>query len=195
MPRDPERRVQLLAAAEAAVNRLGPAVRMEDVAAQAGVTKPILYRHFGGKGGLYEALAGRAARELQERLETTLQDTTGPRARLRATIGAFLASVEERPQLYRFLVQRAAAERPEVEQAVGEFMSQFASRVAAVIADEFAAVGVDVDEPELLAHVVFGSVQAAADRWLATGEPSRTEVEELLVTLLWQGLPALARTP
>jgi AcrR family transcriptional regulator len=117
---------------------------MEDIATEAGVTKPILYRHFGDKGGMYEAIARRTARLLQDRLEVALDAAEGPRAKLSATVEAFLAAVEERPEVYRFLLHRAAAERPEVTQAVGDFTHQLAGRFATVLHEQFARFGLEV---------------------------------------------------
>ena len=101
------RRGQLLAAADRVVQRQGSAASMNLIAAEAGITKPILYRHFGDKGGLYRALAERHIDWLLDRLRTALLTRGGLRARTNATIDAYLASVEEQPQVYRFLISHA----------------------------------------------------------------------------------------
>src|SRR4051794_1843691 len=62
-----KKRIELLDAAIRAIRREGPGVSMGEMAAEAGVTKPILYRHFGAKGGLYHAIAERYATELLTR--------------------------------------------------------------------------------------------------------------------------------
>src|SRR5512135_2304476 len=66
------RRRQLLAAADRVVRRRGPDASMDEIAAEAGVTKPILYRHFGDKDGLYAALTERYLRMLYHDAEATL---------------------------------------------------------------------------------------------------------------------------
>ena len=194
--RDPERRAQLLEAADRAIAAHGAAVRMEDIASEAGVTKPILYRHFGDKGGLYEAVARRAARMLEERLETGLEVAEGPREKLRATIDAFLAAVEERPETYRFLLHSAAAERPEVSQAVGDFTHELGRRLAGVLREQYARFGVDLGHAELMAHALIGSVHQVSAWWLSgPGEGARpvprAQLTDLLVRLLWSGLPSV----
>ena len=150
--RSPERREQLLEAADRAIDALGPGVRMEDIAAEAGITKPVIYRHFGDKGGLYEAIARRYAHELQDRLEVALDVADDPREQLRTVIGAFLTAIEERPALYRFLLHRAAAERPEVSQAAGDFTHELGRRIAVVLDTQFARYDLRLDHPELVAH-------------------------------------------
>ncbi|MBC7679270.1 MAG: TetR/AcrR family transcriptional regulator, partial [Pseudorhodobacter sp.] len=62
------RREALLAAADAVVQRDGASASMASIAAEAGITKPILYRHFGDKGGLYAALTERHTDRLLEAL-------------------------------------------------------------------------------------------------------------------------------
>lgn len=194
--RDPERRAQLLEAADRAIAAHGAAVRMEDIAAEAGVTKPILYRHFGDKGGLYEAVARRAARMIQERLEVALARADGPREKLRTTIDAFLGAVEERPGTYRFLLHTAAAERPEVSQAVGDFTHELGRRFAVVLREQFARYGLQVQHAELVAHALIGSVHQVSAWWLSGSDgPDRAipreHLRDLLVRLLWSGLPSV----
>lgn len=194
--RDPERRAQLLEAADRAIAAHGAAVRMEDIASEAGVTKPILYRHFGDKGGLYEAVARRAARMLEERLEVGLEVAEGPREKLRATIDAFLAAVEDRPETYRFLLHSAAAERPEVSQAVGDFTHELGRRLASVLREQYARFGFDLGHAELVAHALIGSVHQVSAWWLSgPGDGARpvprAQLTDLLVRLLWSGLPSV----
>src|SRR3954468_24459288 len=91
----PDKRAELLDAADRVVQRDGSAASMNVIAAEAGITKPILYRHFGDKGGLYRALADRHIEQLLARLRSALTTRGGLRARTRATVEAYLASVEE----------------------------------------------------------------------------------------------------
>ncbi len=108
--RAPERREALLDAAEIVVRRVGPQVTAAQIAAEAGVTKPIIYRHFGDIHDLYQALAMRMERRLsnwliQARIGTASLDQRG---RLQAVIGAFFDAVRARaeavsvPRLHRW---------------------------------------------------------------------------------------------
>lgn len=189
--RDPERREQLLAAADRALDLHGPSVRMEDIAREAGVTKPILYRHFTDKGGLYEAMARRHAHQLEERLTGAVDAADGPRAKLAAAIDAFLSAIEQRPELYRFLLHRAAAERPEVAQAVGDFTHHVARRFADVLGEQYGRFGLQVADAELIAHALVGMVHQVSLWWLAGHDVDRERVREQLVRLAWDGLPGL----
>lgn len=81
------RRTELLEAAERVVLRDGPEASMNAIAAEAGITKPILYRHFGDKSGLYRALAKRHTDALLATLRTALDSpaTAGTGSRRRCT--------------------------------------------------------------------------------------------------------------
>ena len=58
------RREELLDVADRVIQRHGTGVSMDEIASEAGITKPVLYRHFGDKDGLYEALTQRYVDEL-----------------------------------------------------------------------------------------------------------------------------------
>jgi AcrR family transcriptional regulator len=182
--RGPDRREQLLEAADRVVRRDGSAASMNLIAAEAGITKPILYRHFGDKGGLYRALAGHYIDDLLARLRAALTTRGGLRARTRATIDAYLTAVGEQPQVYRFLVERAAVEEPDVRGEVQGFVRRFGDELAAGIRAE-PALDVSADRALVWAHGIAGMVQAAGDWWLDHPEVPREQMVEELTALLF----------
>jgi AcrR family transcriptional regulator len=182
-----ERREGLLEAADRVVQREGSAATMNVIAAEAGITKPILYRHFGDKSGLYRALAARHIEELVTRLQAALLTRGGLAARTRATVDAYLASIEERPQVYRFLVQRAAVEEPDVRGDVEGFVRRFGDELAVGIRNEPSLGGISEARAVVWAHGIAGMVQGAGDWWLDHPEVSRASVVEELTGLLVAG--------
>src|SRR5260370_31423332 len=118
MTRSPQRRFDpgrreartaaLVEAAVAAIRRHGPGVSMDEIAAEAGVAKPILYRYFGDRGGLVLAIAARFMDELRTHLRAALALPAGdPRAVLVAAIDAHVGLVQRDPDVYRFIVERS----------------------------------------------------------------------------------------
>jgi AcrR family transcriptional regulator len=95
--RDPRRRRALLDAADRIIRREGPDVSMASIAAEAGITKPILYRHFGDKSGLYQALAERHTRLLMDSVRTAFRRPGEIRDRARAAIDTYLAAIAANP--------------------------------------------------------------------------------------------------
>src|SRR4051812_30091650 len=179
------RREQLLEAADRVVRRDGSAASMNLIAAEAGITKPILYRHFGDKGGLYQALASRYVDDLLARLRAALGTRGGLKARTHATIDAYLSAVGEQPQVYRFLLERAAVEEPGVRGEVQGFVRRFGDELAAGIRAEPALQGVDERRALVWAHGIAGMVQAAGDWWLDHHEVPRDQVVEELTALVF----------
>lgn len=186
------KREQLLDAADRVVQREGSAASMNLIAAEAGITKPILYRHFGDKLGLYRALADRHIDDLLGRLRAALATRGGLEARTRATVDAYLAAVEEEPQVYRFLVERAAVEEPDVRGQVQGFVRRFGEELAAGIASEPLLQGVEPARALVWAHAIAGMVQATGDWWLDHPDVARQLVVDQLTALLWQGFAGVA---
>jgi AcrR family transcriptional regulator len=180
-----DRREQLLEAADRVVRREGSVATMNLIAAEAGITKPILYRHFGDKGGLYRALAARYIEDLLGRLRAALATRGGLQARTRATIDAYLAAIGEQPQVYRFLLERAAVEEPDVRGEVQGFVRRFGDELAAGIGAESALAGVDAQRALVWAHGIAGMVQAVGDWWLDHPEVPRAQVVDELTALLF----------
>ena len=183
----PSRREELLAAADLVVQRDGASASMATIAAEAGITKPILYRHFGDKAGLYAALAERHTDRLLDDLVDALTAGGSPRERVLRTVDTYLASIEAEPQVYRFLVQSEDA-------AVGlvrGFVRRLQEVLAAGISHE---LRLEPDDPRttVWAAGIVGMVQAAADQWLEVGEPTREQLGTLLTDLLWGAYGAAA---
>lgn len=191
----PDRRRALLDAAERVVMRAGPEASMNTIAAEAGITKPILYRHFGDKGGLYRALAERQIEQLLARLRAALTTKGTLEDRTRATIDAYLAAIEEQPQVYRFLVQRAAVEEPGVRGQVAGFIRRLGEELAQGIRIELGLSDEpgDTELARAWAHGIAGMVQGAGDWWLDERSVPRAVLVGQLTDLLWGAFATSAR--
>ncbi|MGA4539277.1 TetR family transcriptional regulator [Uniformispora flossi] len=181
------RRLELLDAADRVVMRDGPDASMNTIAAEAGITKPILYRHFGDKDGLYRALAERHTEELALAIRAAVDPARGhsPRERIQATIDTYLAHIEANPQVYRFLLHRAGAESADVHGHV----TAYQRRVGEELARSFDPVGATGVLARAWAHGIVGMVQACGDWWLEEHPCERAELTVYLTELLWGALP------
>ncbi|MEU8138872.1 TetR family transcriptional regulator [Streptodolium elevatio] len=181
------RRLELLDAADRVVMRDGPDASMNTIAAEAGITKPILYRHFGDKDGLYRALAERHTEELALAIRAAVDPgrSDNPRARVQATIDTYLAHIEANPQVYRFLLHRAGAESADVHGHV----TAYQRRVGEELARSFDPVGATGVLARAWAHGIVGMVQACGDWWLDERPCERAELTVYLTELLWGALP------
>ncbi|MEV8364487.1 TetR family transcriptional regulator [Streptomyces niveus] len=189
-----QRRRQLLEAADRVVLRDGPKASMNAIAAEAGITKPILYRHFGDKGGLYRALAKRHTDALLGALKAALDAPADRRARVEATLDTYLAAIEARPQVYRFLMHpadntAAEAQLPEQGFDVGRHSAPLLRRLGeelAVVIEERVDLGPDSAQlARVWGHGIVGMMHAAGDWWLGERPCSRAQLVSSLADLLW----------
>jgi len=165
---------------------------MTAIAAEAGVTKPILYKHFGDKGGLYQALAERYLRALLESLRRALQGDEEPRELMTKTIDTYLAFIEREREVYSFLMRRAVSERAEAQATVADFIRQLGDEIALILRAELRAFGIDLAAAGPWAHGIVGMVYLAGDRWLNDDAMARPVLVDLLSSLLWRGFAGIA---
>ena len=187
-----KRRGELLDAAIVAIRRDGEAASMEAIAAEAGVTKPIIYKHFGDRSGLSAAIGERFSGELVGAIEAALAHTElEPQQLLRSTIDTYLRFIEQDPQLYRFLVASlrvpaAANDQTGIVAAVGQ-------RVALVLGEVLRANGRDSGAAEPWAFGIVGMVHLAGDWWVERRTMPRETLADYLTVLLFEGLASVSR--
>ncbi|MFI1093455.1 TetR family transcriptional regulator [Streptomyces sp. NPDC020917] len=191
------RRHELLEAAERVVLRDGPEASMNAIAAEAGITKPILYRHFGDKSGLYRALARRHTDALLATLRAALDSPGDRRDRVEATLHAYLSAIEARPQVYRFLMHPAETPAADGEKGfdVGRQSIPVLRRMGEDLGDVIAErLDLGPDGPlvaRVWGHGIVGMMYAAGDWWLGERPCSRDELVRILADLLWGRLAAV----
>jgi AcrR family transcriptional regulator len=184
--RDPRRREQILDAADAVFAHGGfHATSMDEIAERVGVGKPVLYRHFGSKEGLYVAALERAGQQLVERLAAVAEQRDA-RAQLEAGVLAFFGFVEERRESW-IVLHREANGAAEPAERLRELRGRMAATIATLI-DPRPSVAT-----EAVAHAIVGAGEALATFWVEHPEVPRAEVAAQLVDLVWPGLERRAR--
>ncbi|MGW7352506.1 TetR family transcriptional regulator [Streptomyces sp. NPDC054784] len=191
------RRGELLEAADRVVLRDGPAASMNAIAAEAGITKPILYRHFGDKGGLYRALAVRHTDALLEALRAALDAPADRRARVERTLDTYLAAIESRLEVYRFLMHPADSGSTgeqgfDVGQHSAPLLRRLGEELATVIAERVDLGPGGAEQARVWGHGIVGMMYAAGDWWLRERPCSREELVRHLADLLWGRLATAA---
>jgi AcrR family transcriptional regulator len=177
---------------------------MDEIAAEAGTSKTVLYRHFGDKAGLYLAVVESVDRliagDLERALASVAQDAGGQPAALvahpehviEAAVGSYLALVEKDPEVYRFVVTHPLLDRPIGDDPLTGLTSRIGDQLAALIAAALTTSGRQAAAAGTLAHGVVGLVRAAADHWLANADPlPRGELTRQLSALIAGGLTAV----
>lgn len=205
------RRAELVEATLRAVRRQGAGVGMDEIAAEAGTSKTVLYRHFGDRTGLYLAvvesvdrlIAGDLERALGTAADAAPRDRDDDRATtealvhdpelvVEAAVDAYLALVEKDPEVYRFVVSHPLLDRPMGDDPVSGLTRRIGDQLAALLTAGLTAAGRESAAAGALAHGVVGLVRAAADHWLATPDPlPRKELTRQLSVLIGGGLTAV----
>jgi len=188
-----QRRAQLLDVARALFAERGfEAASIEEVAARAGVSKPIVYEHFGSKEGIYEVVKDR---EVQYLISLITDSLVGdhPRILLEQAAGALLTYIETQTDGFRILVRESP-----VASTTGLFASvigDIATQVEYILAGQFKTRGYNTKLAPLYSHALVGMVALVGQWWLDARKPSRDDVAAHLVNLAWNGLGDLEVKP
>ncbi|MGD9526638.1 TetR family transcriptional regulator [Pseudonocardia sp.] len=186
-----QRRAEMVRAAMDAVRAHGPGVSVAEIAAAAGITKPVLYRHFTDRADLQRAVGEQAAALLFTRIAPELLLQRPPVEQIRAAVDAFLAGIEAEPELWRFVVHHP------IEASMGEEIAEdVRQRIAAILAslirERLGQTGRDASGAEAWAQGLVGMVQSAGDWWLERRTITRAALTDHLTALIWGGLAGLA---
>jgi AcrR family transcriptional regulator len=166
---------------------------VEEIAASAQVSKPVVYEHFGGKEGLYAVVVDREIETLLTAIAASLSAETHPRVLLENAALALLTYIETSTDGFRILVRDSP-----VAQSTGTFaslISDVASQVEYLLGDEFSRRGLDPKAAPLYAQMLVGMVALTGQFWLDHRKPKKAEVAAHLVNLAWNGLSGLERRP
>ncbi|WP_342774920.1 TetR/AcrR family transcriptional regulator [Nonomuraea longispora] len=188
-----ERREQLIRISRALFAEKGfDGTSIEEIAATAQVSKPVVYEHFGGKEGVYAVVVDREMQKLLTMITEALAASHSLIKLERAAL-ALLQYIEESSEGFRILVRDSHA-----ASGTGTFaslISEIASQVEDVLADEFAARGYEPTLAPMYAQMLVGMVALTGQWWLDVRKPGREEVAAHLVNLAWNGLTGLNPSP
>jgi AcrR family transcriptional regulator len=188
-----ERRAQLLDIGRSLFAERGfEGTSVEEIAAKAGVSKPVVYEHFGGKEGLYAVVVDREMGRLLDIVTSAL--TAGhPRELLEQAAFALLDYIEQHTDGFHILVRDSP-----VAQSTGTFASligDIATQVEDILGHEFKARGYDPKLAPMYAQALVGMVALTGQWWLNVRKPKKSEVAAHLVNLAWHGLEGLEHRP
>ncbi len=190
----PQRREQLLAVGRQIFAEKGyDSTTVEEIAARAGVSKPMVYEHFGGKEGLYAVIVDQEIRNLLSDITGALSGEGGSRILVEEAALGLLRYIEESTDGFRILVRDSP-----VTQTTGTFsslISDVARQVEHLLVTEFTRRSLDPATAPMYAQMLVGMVALTGQWWLDARTPVRTEVAAHLVNLAWNGLSNLEAHP
>ncbi len=166
---------------------------VEEIAARAKVSKPVVYEHFGGKEGVYAVVVDREIQALTGALTGALEAGGHPQVLLERTALALLDYIDSSTDGFRILVRDSP-----VAQTTGTFSSligDVAMQVEHLLADQFSRRGLDPRTAPIYAQMLVGMVALTGQYWLDARQPDKAEVAAHLVNLAWHGLSGLQKAP
>jgi AcrR family transcriptional regulator len=187
----PQRRSTILEAATHAFAAHGyHAASIREIARAAGVTKPVVYDHFGSKQQLYVAVIEGVRDELIARTAAVMAQAMPVEVRIRTAIDGFFRYVDARPAAAKVLFAPPEGD-PEIVEVARRVQNEASARLAALFAAEQELVP-DVADRGLRVAVAMEflkmGMHGLAIWWAEHPEVTRTTLVDAVMAIAWAGL-------
>lgn len=179
-----QRRDELVLAAVSAIDALGADASVADIAAEAGVSKPVLYRYFADKDELHAAVGSWAADLVLERVLAAVLEPLPARERVSAGVAAYVDTLAEHPAAFWLLIGR----RTTGSDPLADGRTRIAAKFSVLLGEVLRELGGDAGAAEPWAHSVVGMGDAVGRWWLERRTLSRAAATRYLADLIWHGL-------
>ena len=181
-------RTQLLEAAAEVIRAQGQDATMDDIAAGASVTKPILYRTIGDRAALVEALSESLIDQIDRSVNTASVSVTDPVASFEAAIRGYLMAVDADRNLFLFVNSASPGTEP-----YRRLVDRSAASMVSVFSTARGSVGLDPGGATTWAWAIVGALQMVTTMWLRDDDRDLDALVRDVSQLLWSGLgPTLA---
>lgn len=181
-----ERRNELVDGTLDAIRRLGSTVSMDEIAAEIGVSKTVLYRYFVDKNDLTTAVMMRFAQTtLIPNMAAALSSSLDGYELTREVIRVYVETVANEPEPYRFVMANNSASK---SKAVADSEAIIARMLAVMLRRRMLSVGMDGGGAEPWAFHTVGGVQLATHSWMSNPRMTADELIDYLTMLSWSAL-------
>ncbi|MGH3635424.1 TetR/AcrR family transcriptional regulator [Mycobacterium sp.] len=184
-------RAELVEATLRAIEEFGPELSIDDVVKTAGVPRPKLYRFFDDKDTLFSAVGERVQDMVLERVVPRFHTAGTTLELVRSAVATYIDLVDERPNLFRFLVGAQFTERRSTE-ALLEGGRPLANAICDFVATVLQERGGQSDNLQYVVDALLGAVALGVLRWLNEPAISKPTLVEQLTTFVWAALSATA---
>ncbi len=176
-------RAQLLVAATQVIRERGPDATMDDIAAGALVTKPILYRTIGDKAALGAVLAESLIDQIDRSVHVAIRSATDPLAAFEAAIRGYVDAVEADRNVFLFVYSAA----PGTDQ-FHRLVDRLAAPMVVAFGGDPSGGGPDAVEGRIWAWALVGAMQVATTMWMRDEARDPDALVRVMSQLLWSGL-------
>ena len=181
-----DRRNELVDGTLDAIRRRGSNVSMDEIAAEIGVSKTVLYRYFADKNDLTTAVMMRFAQTtLIPNMASALSSNLDGYALTREIIRVYVDTVAAEPEIYPFVMANSSASK---SKAVADSEHIIARMLAVMLRQRMASVGMETSGAEPWAFHTVGGVQLATHSWMSNPRMTSDELIDYLTMLSWNAL-------
>ena len=186
----PQRKAQLTEVSRGIFAAKGlDAASMEEIAAAAGVSKPVVYEHFGTKERLYQSVVDQEMKTLEATIREALS-LGRSRYRIEQAVLALLTYVEENPEGFSII-----SRDPGVAGGYETLLNNATESVTPILAEAFKRAGFDPAMSVLYGNCMVGMVSQTARWWMEKRSPDKETVAAHIVNLCWNGLAGMEGSP
>ncbi|HEY7012256.1 MAG TPA: TetR/AcrR family transcriptional regulator [Streptosporangiaceae bacterium] len=165
---------------------------IEEIAAQADVSKPVVYEHFGGKEGLYAVVVDREVERFLA-LATRLLEGDDTMEKFEVAAVELLRYIQDNADGFRILVRDSNPSSG--SGTFASLISDIASQVEYILGDYLKDRGYDPKFAPVYAQMLVGMVAFTGQWWLDARKPDLEQVAAHLMNLAWNGLSKLDPAP
>ncbi len=181
-----ERYAALVAAAVRAIDRAGPQVPISEIAREAGVSKPVLYRYFEDKEDLHAAVGRWGAQEVVAGIMPAFLGQTTVRERIRRAMDAYLRVIEEHPQVFNLLVRQRGGHDP-----LADGKARMVEIIGQVLSSSQEQLGLEPQGVEAWSQGLVGMALNTGEWWLDRRTLERSVVGDQMADLIWHAFGGL----
>lgn len=174
----------ILDAAERVIVRDGSGASIEAIAAEAGVTKPIVYARVGARDDLCDALAVRLSARLEKAARDRVKSLEPSHESLVQFFHATLETIRDQRPLFLF-VSRGGDDKAE---RTLHLASRSAPRLAELLTVWRRSLGLDASSAEPWAYGIIGMLNLVALWWIESGDEPVLVLSARLADMVWPGL-------
>jgi len=160
-------------------------VSVDDIAAEADMSRPLLYHYYGGKLGVFVAALRQTAEDLLVAMREAAERS--PETWLSAGVGAYLDHVDANPIGFSALIGHGS--HPAGGESVIEYLRE---RILGLVLEGLRPTA----EPPMLRSAIKGwiaMVEVISRQWMETGHPDRAQLEGILAEMFDAALETTAR--
>lgn len=169
---------------------------VEEIAASAQVSKPVVYEHFGGKEGLYAVIVDREQRTLLEGIRTGIDRARGARRKVEAGTLALLDYIEANPDGFRIISRDSpTGATGSTGTSFATILSDVASQVEDILGDQFHRRGLPEEMAPMYAQMLVGMIAYTGQWWLDEHQQDKATVASNILNLAWNGLSRMEPDP